>query len=190
MTHSKLLGRGAEKSQLDSHNQQVIEELRRNDGRIDKALEVVTARVADGATDEDRRDAAKIRDDLVYAVQCGLPFLILHHFGSKTGTERVNPLAYLKHDDAYVVFATHGGRPNNPLWSHNLIANPRVSIEVEGDTGLATVDVTARLAQGPEREQLWKIQTEIFPPFIAYQARTTRQIPVIVLEPDDRSAKR
>jgi deazaflavin-dependent oxidoreductase (nitroreductase family) len=109
----------------------------------------------------------------------GVPILLLHHRGAKTGTERVNPLAYRRDGDNYVVFASKGGAPDNPDWYHNLRANPDVEIEV----GTDTAKVTARVAEGDERERLWTAQKTDVPGFASYEGKTSRQIPVVVLEP-------
>ncbi len=109
----------------------------------------------------------------------GRPLLLLHHRGARTGTERVNPLAYLKVGDAYAVFASKGGAPTNPDWYHNLIANPRARIEA----GTETHDVIARAAEGEERERIWEAIKREAPAFASYEQRTARVIPVIVLEP-------
>jgi deazaflavin-dependent oxidoreductase (nitroreductase family) len=108
-----------------------------------------------------------------------VPLLLLHHLGARTGTERVAPLAYRRDGDDYVVFGSKGGAPDHPAWFHNLLAHPDVRIEV----GTETVDVTARVAAGDERERLWSVQKAEFPGFAAYEAKTTREIPVIVLSP-------
>lgn len=108
----------------------------------------------------------------------GAPLLLLHSTGAKSGEERVNPMMYLADDDRLVVFASKAGMPTNPDWYHNLIANPRASVEV----GTDTVDVTARVATGDERERLFSRQKELYPGFAEYEQKTTRQIPVIVLE--------
>jgi deazaflavin-dependent oxidoreductase (nitroreductase family) len=81
-------------------------------------------------------------------------------------------------NDRWVVFASKGGAPTNPDWFHNLRANPQASIEV----GTDTVPVTARVAQGDERARLWARQKELMPGFADYERKTTREIPVIVLE--------
>src|SRR5258705_46510 len=81
----------------------------------------------------------------------GVGILLLHHRGAKTGTERVNPLAYRRDGDNYVVFASKGGAPANPDWYHNVRANPVGEIEV----GTDKVPVRARVAAGDERERLW-----------------------------------
>lgn len=109
----------------------------------------------------------------------GATLLLLHHAGAKTGTVRINPVAYQRLDDGSVaVFASKGGSPTNPDWYHNLVANPRASVEV----GTETFDVVARVAQGEARERIWTRQKELMPGFAEYERRTARQIPVIILE--------
>jgi deazaflavin-dependent oxidoreductase (nitroreductase family) len=108
-----------------------------------------------------------------------VPLLLLHHRGAKTGIERVNPLAYRKVGDAYVVFASKGGSPTNPDWYHNLIAHPEAQIEV----GTETIDVVARVAKGEERRRIWATQTADMPAFGEYERRSGREIPVVVLDP-------
>lgn len=110
----------------------------------------------------------------------GAPLLLLHTTGAKTGKERVNPLVYQADGDRIVVFASKGGAPTSPDWYHNLLANPRVTAEI----GTETVALRARVADGDERERLWERQKQIMPGFADYEAKTTRQIPVVVLEPD------
>ena len=109
----------------------------------------------------------------------GRPLLLLTHTGAKTGTRRTNPLAYMRDGDDYVVFASKGGAPTNPDWYHNLIADPRASIEV----GTETIPVRARVTSGDERNGLWRRQVTLMPAFGEYETKTTRTIPVIVLEP-------
>jgi deazaflavin-dependent oxidoreductase (nitroreductase family) len=104
--------------------------------------------------------------------------LLLHHRGAKTGTERVSPLGYLPLGDTFAIFATKGGAPTNPAWYHNLVANPSTSIEV----GTETIPVRARVAEGEERERIWTTQKERVPQMAEYEQKTTRRIPVIVLE--------
>jgi deazaflavin-dependent oxidoreductase (nitroreductase family) len=107
------------------------------------------------------------------------PLLLLHHRGARSGTERVNPLAYQKLGDAYAVFGSKGGAPTNPAWVHNLVANPRARIEV----GTESFEVTARVAEGDERERIWEEQKRLNPGFADYERKTDRTIPVVVLEP-------
>ena len=105
--------------------------------------------------------------------------VLLHHRGAKTGTERVSPLAaQALGDGKWAVFASKGGAPTNPAWFHNLVANPDVTIEV----GTGTIAVTARVTEGEEREAIWTKQKQLMPGFASYEKKTTRQIPVIVLE--------
>ena len=105
--------------------------------------------------------------------------LLLHHVGAKTGKDRINPLAYDRDADRYVIFASKGGAPTNPDWYHNLKAHPNVTIEV----GTDTIDVVAAEAAGEERDRLFRAQVERSPNFADYQAKTDRMIPVIVLTP-------
>ena len=107
--------------------------------------------------------------------------LILHTTGARTGKERVNPLVYLPEDGSLVVFASKGGAPTNPDWYHNLLAHPHVTIEVGDETKPAV----ARVTTGEERERLFAEQVRRRPAFGEYQAKTTRQIPVIMLTPED-----
>ena len=110
----------------------------------------------------------------------GRPLLLLHHRGAKTGTERVTPLMYKRLDDGYAVFASKGGADTNPDWLHNLEANPDVRIEL----GTEEVEVTARLAAGVERSNIWEQWKREWPFFAGYEEKTTRDhIPVVVLEP-------
>lgn len=109
----------------------------------------------------------------------GAPLLLLHSTGAKSGQARVNPIMYLADGDNYAVFASKAGAPTSPDWYHNLIANPRASVEV----GEATVNVVAKIAEGDTRERLWSTQKELYPGFAEYEAKTTRLIPVVVLEP-------
>jgi deazaflavin-dependent oxidoreductase (nitroreductase family) len=106
------------------------------------------------------------------------PLLLLHHRGAKTGIERVNPLAYLELDDGYAIFGSKGGAPTNPDWVTNVLANPDLTVEV----GEEMLPVRAHLAKGAERDPIWEEQKRRNPAFAQYERRTTREIPVIVLE--------
>ena len=105
--------------------------------------------------------------------------LLIHHRGAKSGSERVNPVAYLEDDGRYVIFASKAGAPTNPDWYHNLKAHPDATIEV----GSNTLAVTAAEATGEERERLFAAQAERSPQFTEYQQKTDRVIPVVVLTP-------
>ena len=108
-----------------------------------------------------------------------MPLLLLHHRGAKSGIERVNPVAYQRlDDDTVAIFASKGGAPTNPDWYHNLRANPHASIEI----GSETYDVVARVAEGEERDRIWTTQKERYSGFASYERKTSRQIPVIILQ--------
>jgi deazaflavin-dependent oxidoreductase (nitroreductase family) len=109
----------------------------------------------------------------------GLPIVLLHHVGAKSGTERINPLAVQLDGDRYVIFASKAGAPTNPAWYHNLKAHPNATIEY----GTDTIDVVATEATGEERERLFRTQAERIPTFAEYEQKTDRVIPVMVLTP-------
>lgn len=108
----------------------------------------------------------------------GAPLLLLHTTGAKSGVERTNPVMYQSDDGRLAVFASNGGAPTNPDWYHNLLANPRMSVEV----GTEKFDVIARVAKGKERQRIWETQKQRYPAFAQYERRTHREIPVIILE--------
>lgn len=107
------------------------------------------------------------------------PLLLLTHTGAKTGKGRTNPLAYFRDGNRYIVVASKGGAPTNPDWYYNLLANPRVTIEV----GNERLEVTAEPAGPAERERLWAMVTERAPGFKEYEKRTRRTIPLVILTP-------
>ncbi len=109
----------------------------------------------------------------------GMPLLLLHTTGAKSGKERINPLAYRSDGEALVVFASKGGAPTHPDWFHNVRVNPKVTVEVGTDQR----EMVARVAEGDERNRLWEAQKLEFPGFAEYESKTDRQIPVVVLEP-------
>jgi deazaflavin-dependent oxidoreductase (nitroreductase family) len=108
----------------------------------------------------------------------GAPLLILHHVGAKSGIERENPMMYQAVGDHFAVFASKAGAPTNPDWYHNLLARPEASVEV----GNELIAVTARVAEGEEREAIWEKQKADYPGFADYESKTERQIPVVILE--------
>jgi deazaflavin-dependent oxidoreductase (nitroreductase family) len=109
----------------------------------------------------------------------GAPLLLLHTTGARSGRERVNPVMYQAVGDSYAVFASKGGAPENPDWYYNLLANPRVRAEI----GTQTVELAARVADGDTREGIWSVQKSAYPGFADYERKTTRQIPVVILDP-------
>jgi len=108
----------------------------------------------------------------------GAPLLLLHSTGAKSGQERVSPVMYRPDGDRYVIFASKAGAPTNPDWYHNLKANPEATVEV----GTDEVQVTAHDAEGDERERLWSDQKQEYSGFADYESKTTRTIPVVILE--------
>ena len=108
-----------------------------------------------------------------------LPTLLLTTIGRKSGEPRPLPLIYGEADGAYVVIASKGGAPANPLWYENLLANPECDVQV----GTKKFSARARTIEGDDRDQIWAMMEKIYPPYIDYQARTDRKIPVVVLDP-------
>ena len=108
----------------------------------------------------------------------GGSLLLLTTRGAKTGRERTHPLAYTRDGDNVFVIASKGGAPTNPDWYRNLRANPRVIVEL----GPERFAANARVAKGAERRRLYDLQASRMPGFKEYERRTSREIPVIVLE--------
>ena len=108
----------------------------------------------------------------------GSPLLLLTSTGAKSGEKRTTPMMYLADGDRWLVFASYAGAPNNPAWYHNLVAHPDAVIEV----GSETVEVTAVVLKGDERDRLYAKQSELYPGFAEYQEKTSRVIPVVALE--------
>ena len=106
--------------------------------------------------------------------------LLLTTTGRKSGRPRTQPLLYTRAGDGYAVIASKGGAPQHPLWYLNLQANPHVEVTV----GRVTRKARARDAEGEEREQLWRAMTRVYAGYGTYAERTSRRIPVVVLEPD------
>ena len=108
----------------------------------------------------------------------GLPVLLLTTTGRRSGQPRTSPLMYLPRGDDFVVIASYLGEPRHPFWWTNLVANPSASVQI----GSRQYRVTAREAEGREREDLWRAVVAKTPDYDEYQKRTTRRIPVVVLE--------
>jgi deazaflavin-dependent oxidoreductase (nitroreductase family) len=107
----------------------------------------------------------------------GTTILLLTTIGRRSGQERTTPLIHRVDDGRWVIVASKGGSPANPLWFENLMADPEPTIQVKDEV----IPVRADVAQGEERERLWKLMTEVWPPYDEYQTRTDREIPVVVL---------
>jgi deazaflavin-dependent oxidoreductase (nitroreductase family) len=108
----------------------------------------------------------------------GAPVLLLTTTGAKTGRPRTTPLSYVPHPHGYVVAASKAGAPTHPDWFINLLAEPSASVEV----GAQHLRVRASVARGDHRCDLFAELTAAWPMFADYQAATTREIPVVVLE--------
>jgi deazaflavin-dependent oxidoreductase (nitroreductase family) len=107
----------------------------------------------------------------------GAPVLLLSVTGRRTGTWHRTPLIYGRAADDYIVAASALGAPGNPAWYLNLTASPRVTLQVRD----AVFPALARTVTGPGRAALWELMTGIWPPYLEYQAKTTRLIPVVAL---------
>jgi deazaflavin-dependent oxidoreductase (nitroreductase family) len=107
----------------------------------------------------------------------GVPTLLLTTTGSKSGAERMLPLIYGEDDGDYIIIASKGGYLDHPAWYNNLVAQPQVSVQVAADKFSAT----ATTVTDARRQKLWDIMAEIWPPYIEYQQKTDRHIPVVVL---------
>jgi F420H(2)-dependent quinone reductase len=109
----------------------------------------------------------------------GLPVIIVTHSGNKTGAIRKTPLMRVKDGDRYVLVASQGGAPKDPVWVHNLRANP--DVEIRDETVVRPMRIR-EVKDEAERSRLWKLAVAAFPPYAEYQERTARQIPVFVAE--------
>ncbi len=106
-----------------------------------------------------------------------MPLLLLTTTGAKSGTLRINPVAYRPGDGALYIFASKGGAPTHPAWYHNLLANPDVTVEVGADS----YEATATPLEASERDVVWAAQAAEHPNFADYQEKTERTIPVVAI---------
>lgn len=110
----------------------------------------------------------------------GLPVIIVTNQGRKTGATRKTPLMRVVDGKNYVLVASMGGAPKHPVWYHNLKADPNVEIRDEA----AVYSMRVRQIMDPaEKQRLWDIAVEAYPPYQEYQEKTDRVIPVFVAEP-------
>lgn len=110
----------------------------------------------------------------------GAPVLLLTTIGRRSGEPKVAPLIYLKDGERLILVASKGGMSHHPLWYRNLEANPEVEVELPG-TG--KLPMRAQRATDEEKALLWPRLLEIYPDYADYQARTERNIPVVILNP-------
>ena len=118
------------------------------------------------------RDAATLGDS-------DMPIIVLTTVGAKSGLLRKTALMRVEHDGRYAVVASRGGAPEHPQWYWNLLANPQVELQ----DGQDKRDFLARELGGTERDEWWARSVAAYPPYVDYQQRTDRIIPVFVLEP-------
>ena len=113
-------------------------------------------------------------------LETGMPCIIVTHIGNQTGGIRKIPLMRVKVEESYVLVGSMGAQPKNPVWVYNLRANPEVEIRDETEvTNMRVREIT----EDSERDALWKASAEAYPPYIDYQAKTSRKIPVFLAEP-------
>ncbi len=108
----------------------------------------------------------------------GSPMVLLTTTGAKSGKERTSPLVYTTDGDQIIIIASKAGAPTNPDWYYNIVANPTVTVEI----GAERFQARATVAEGAERDRLFNQQATQMPGFAEYQTKTTRVIPVVVLE--------
>ena len=106
----------------------------------------------------------------------GIPVIIVTMMGARSGKVRKIALMRVEHDGDYALVASKGGHPDHPDWYHNLIASPVAMIQ----DGPVPHDVIVREVHGAERQLWWERSVEVFPPYAEYQARTEREIPLLV----------
>ena len=149
-----LLKGTVEMSEFDGWNRKIIDEFRANGGKVDGVL----------------------------GRQAGRMLLLLHTKGAKSQQERINPVAYVRDGDRFVVIAglrKGGFAPTNPDWYYNIVANPELTVEV----GKETFRVHATVTEEPERTRLYNKMIRMMPTFEDYRPKTNRKIPVILLTP-------
>jgi deazaflavin-dependent oxidoreductase (nitroreductase family) len=128
--------------------------------------------------DEHVRAYRETGGELGYRWNNGTDVLLLTTTGRSSGQPRTSPLIMREIDGSWVIVASKGGTPEHPAWFLNLQADPEAEIQVKEEV----IPVRARVAEGAERERLWGLMTEVWPDYDAYQQKTDRQIPIVVLE--------
>lgn len=109
----------------------------------------------------------------------GSPIVLLTLRGAKTGKLHYTPVMRVEHDGRYAVVASKGGAPKHPTWYYNIKASPEFPLQ----DGTVTKNYVAREVEGAERTEWWERAVAAYPPYAEYQKKTTRQIPVFVLDP-------
>jgi len=127
----------------------------------------------------DGGDAAYFRDNTQFGGDPKTTHLLLKTFGRKTGEPRFAPLIFKEIGGEYVIVASKAGDDSHPTWFLNM----RDAKEVAAQVGPKRYRCTWRVAEGEERQRIWDVMTPYYPPYLEYQARTDRQIPVVLLRP-------
>ncbi|HZX06639.1 nitroreductase family deazaflavin-dependent oxidoreductase [Kribbella sp.] len=123
----------------------------------------------DAVTEAGTTDAVSIQ---------GMKVVLMTMRGAKSGKIRKVPVMRVEHDGVYAAFASLGGAPKNPVWYNNLKADPKVTLQ-DGDI---TGEYVAREIDGPEYDEWWQRGVAAYPPYADYQTKTSRKIPVFLLE--------
>lgn len=109
----------------------------------------------------------------------GMPVILLTSRGARSGKIRKTPLMRVEHEGRYAVVASQGGAPKHPVWYFNLKSDPHVELQ----DGPVKQDMRAREVTGEEKARWWERAVAAYPPYAEYQEKTSREIPVFVLEP-------
>lgn len=145
---------------------------------------MVSMTIPDSSVAISQRDRALIDDfrthggEVTQGVHTGRTVLLLTTTGAKTGEQRIAPLVSTRDGDRYVIVASKGGAPAHPAWYLNLVADPLVTVEV----GRGTIAARATVTEGAKRDRLFAAHAAEFPYFVGYQEKTSRVIPVVLLE--------
>ncbi|MEU8221307.1 nitroreductase family deazaflavin-dependent oxidoreductase [Kribbella sp. NPDC048915] len=109
----------------------------------------------------------------------GRKVVIMTMRGAKSGKIRKVPVMRVEKDGVYAAVASLGGAPKNPVWYYNLKADPKVTLQ----DGTTTAEYIAREVEGAEYDEWWQRSVDAYPPYAEYQTKTSRKIPVFLLEP-------
>jgi deazaflavin-dependent oxidoreductase (nitroreductase family) len=133
----------------------------------------------------DGMDMREINEQVIEQFRAGGPIdgmhrerlVLLTTTGARTGQQRTTPMMFHPDGDRLLVIASNSGAPRHPAWYLNLVANPRVTVEV----GDVRYDAVASTAEGAERERLWGMLKQTYPFFAEHEQMVDREIPVVIL---------
>ena len=108
----------------------------------------------------------------------GMPIIVVTSRGAKSGKLRKNPVMRVEKDGVYAAVASKGGAPEHPVWYHNFLAHPEVDLQ----DGPEPHTYSVRVAEGEERAEWWERAAAVYSPYLEYQEKTDREIPVFLLE--------